>query len=252
MTTEQCPVDEYIIFGKGPLLEALKSGRGLNKILIAKGSQDSRIREILQGAKDRNLPYQFVDRRRLNALCEGNHQGVIGFAAFKPYVSVEEILEISTSAEKAPFILLLDGIQDPHNLGAILRTADEVGVDGAILPKHRSAGLSPAVAKASAGAVEYLAVARVTNLARTIETLKERGLWMVGVEADAPQNFSEVDYRGPVGIIVGGEDRGIRPLVRRQCDFLVRIPMRGHIGSLNASVASAILMYEVFRQRCLS
>ncbi|MFZ5645644.1 MAG: 23S rRNA (guanosine(2251)-2'-O)-methyltransferase RlmB [Bacillota bacterium] len=240
-------VPDNIIVGRNPIREALKSGRPIDKIIYAQGDRTGGAGEIIRMARENGIPVQEADRLRLDSLSGGlRHQGIIAYIAAHEYYSVEEILE---GAGDKPFILLLDEINDPHNLGAILRTADAAGVSGVVIPKRRSVSLTPAVARVSAGAVEYIPVARVTNLVQTIEMLKKQGLWVVGADAGAPELYWNTRLDGPLALVVGGEDKGLGRLVKEKCDLLVRLPMMGRIGSLNASVASALLLYEVLRQR---
>ncbi len=236
-----------ILVGRNPVREALKSGRPLNKIMVAQGERTGGMAEILILAKEKGVPVQNADRNRLDALSGGcRHQGVLAYVAAGEYVDLEEILGGVTGS---PLLLLLDEINDPHNLGAILRTAEAAGVHGVVIPRRRSAPLTPAVARVSAGAVEYVRVARVANMVQTMEALKGKGLWVVGADAGAQALYWEARLDGPLALVVGGEDKGLGRLVREKCDFLVKIPMMGKIGSLNASVAAALLLYEVRRQR---
>ncbi|NHM28661.1 23S rRNA (guanosine(2251)-2'-O)-methyltransferase RlmB [Desulfofundulus sp. TPOSR] len=241
---------ENIIAGRHPVKEALVANRSINKLLVAKGAGGGTLQEILNLARERGIPVQYVDRSHLNGLVkDAPHQGVVAMAAAKEYVSVDDIL--AAAFPEDPFIILLNEITDPHNLGAILRTADAAGVHGVVVTRHRSAALTPAVAKASCGAVEYVRVARVPNLARTITYLQERGLWVVGACGTARDMYWDVRLDGPIALVIGGEDKGLGRLVREKCDQLVRLPMAGRVGSLNASVAAALLAYEVVRQRRL-
>ncbi len=241
------------IIGRNPVLEALRSGRSIHKLLVAQGAAKGSILGILGLARDRRIQIQEVTRQHLDTMTDSaNHQGVVALAAAKAYVEVEDILRLARERNEEPFILILDEIEDPHNLGAILRTADAAGVHGVIIPKHRAVGLTSAVTKASAGAVEYIPVARVTNLVKTIEKLKEAGCWIAGSDATAQQMAWDADLKGSVGLIIGSEGKGISRLLREKCDYLVKYPMRGEISSLNASVAAALICYEVVRQRGLS
>ncbi len=236
-----------MLLGLNPVREALKSGRPVDKVLLAQGDRSPRTAEIAGLAREKGVPVMKVDRARLDTL-SGNarHQGVLAFVAAREYSTVEEILG---GAGDLPLLLLLDEINDPHNLGAVLRTAEAVGVNGVVIPRRRSVSLTPAVARVSAGAVEYVPVARVANLVQTIEMLKERGLWVVGADAGGPELYWQARLDGPLALVVGGEDKGLGRLVREKCDLLVRLPMMGRINSLNASVAAALLMYEALRQR---
>lgn len=241
---------EEIIYGKNPIIEALRSGRELNKIWIAEGSKPQAVQIIYDEAKQRGIIVSQVPRAKLDQVAETkNHQGVVAFIAAYEYAEYEDILDQTGKNGKVPFVLLLDGIEDPHNLGSILRTADASGVDGVIIPKRRATGLTQVVAKASAGAIEYVPVCRVTNLATTIDDLKKRGYWVFGTDASAKLDYRKGDFTSPVVLVIGSEGKGISRLIRDKCDSLLKLPMLGHVTSLNASVASAILMYEVLRQR---
>lgn len=236
--------------GRNSVLEALKAGRTINKILISKGDHEGSIKQIMGLAREKGLIVQEVDRVRLDNLSDTHaHQGVIAFVAVKDYVEVDDILEIARKKEQAPFIIILDEITDSYNLGSILRTADAVGAHGVIIPKRRAVGLTPAVSKASAGAIEYMPVARVTNIAQTIDYLKEQNIWVVGTDATGQQAFYNSDMKGSVALVIGSEGEGMGRLVREKCDFVVNIPMKGMISSLNAAVAGAIVMYEIQKQR---
>lgn len=217
--------------------------------MIAEGVLTGPLQEIFTSARDRKIPVQKVERQRLEKFASGiAHQGVLAFLAAKEYVEVDDILA-GISPGKAPFLIILDEISDPHNLGAILRTADAAGAHGVVIPRRRSAPLTPTVAKSSAGAIEYVQVARVANLPQTIEGLKKKGLWIVGAEADGEDIFWDARLDGPLALVIGGEDKGLGRLVKERCDSLVRLPMSGRVNSLNASVAAALLAYEVLRQR---
>lgn len=233
--------------GRNPVREALKSGRPVDKILLADGEKTTGLGEITAMARAGGVPLHRVDRARLDALSGGvRHQGVIAYIAVREYADLDTIL---ARGGKSPLILLLDEINDPHNLGAILRTAEASGAHGVIIPKRRSVSLTPAVARASAGALEYIPVARVANLAQTIDMLKKNGFWVAGADAGASCVYWEANLEGPLAMVLGGEDKGLGRLVREKCDLLVRIPMTGRVGSLNASVAAALLLYEALRQR---
>ena len=235
--------------GRNAVLEALRAGRSVDKIYVQLGSSDGPIQTILREAKKHDTIVSFVAKERLNQMSEtGNHQGVIAMAASYEYVSVEEILARAGEKGEAPFLFLLDGIEDPHNLGAIIRTANLAGAHGVIITKHRAAGLTATVAKASAGAVNYTPVAKVTNLTNTIEQLKKEGIWFVCADMGGTRMY-DLALRGPVGLVIGNEGEGVSRLVREKCDFIASIPMKGDIDSLNASVAAGILAYEIVRQR---
>ena len=241
---------EDLIEGRNAVTEALRAGRAIDKIYIAKGEVDKTLGHIASKARDLGVVVVEADRRKLDAMSVTHaHQGVVALAAVREYCTVEDILDLAAEQGEPPFVLLCDEISDPHNLGAILRTAECVGAHGVIIPKRRSAGLTSIVDKTSAGAAEHVAVARVPNLPAAIRTLKERGLWIYGTAAGAAQSLWETDFTGPACLVIGSEGDGMGRLVAEQCDFLVGIPMRGQVNSLNASAAAGVLMYEVLRQR---
>lgn len=240
--------DENLIVGRNAVTEALKSGRSISKIFIAQGSEGS-IKKILAQAKDAGIFCEFTNAAKLDKLFSGRHQGVIAIAAPVAYSTIEEILAVAEKKNELPFIILLDELEDPHNFGAILRTADAAGVHGVIIPKRRSVSLTSTVAKISAGAVEYVKVAQVTNVAQTLKNLREMNLKIVGSDIDGAEKFFDADLTGGIVLVIGNEGKGIRRLTRENCDLLVKIPMAGKINSLNASAAAAVLMYEIFRQR---
>jgi len=249
-TTQHGGNEEELIAGKHPVLEAMKAGRALNKIFLYKEAQRHLVQPIMEEAKARGVVVQLVDKRKLDQLApEMQHQGVVAQAAAIAYAEVEDLLARAAERGEAPFIVLLDEIEDPHNLGSILRTADCTGVHGVIVPKRRSAGLTAVVAKTSAGAVEYVPVARVANLVQTMEKLKEAGIWIAGADAGAPQSFHQTKLTGPLAVVIGSEGKGLSRLVREKCDFILSLPMFGHVNSLNASVAAGVILYEVVRQR---
>ena len=238
-----------VIAGRNPVSEAVRSSRPIDKILVARGEKSGAIVGILAKAKEKQIPVKEVDRAKLDFLSgQQTHQGIIALAAAKEYSTVEEILEYADSSGEAPFIVILDELEDPHNLGAIIRTAECVGAHGVIVPKRRSASLSYTVAKASAGAVEYMRVARVTNISKLIDGLKERGVWIYGADMDG-EDYQSCDMSGACAIVIGNEGKGISRLVREKCDVIVSLPMRGKINSLNASVAAGILMYHALKGR---
>lgn len=240
---------EFIV-GRNPVLEALRSEHAINKIWINEGARGGQISDIINLAKSNQVVVQKVPKKKLEHLAKtSNHQGVVASIAAYDYADLETILEQADKKGDMPFVLLLDELADPHNLGSILRTADAVGAHGVIIPKHRSSGLTATVAKASTGAIEHVPVARVTNLARTIDELKERGLWFIGTDASGKEDYRETSYDMPLGLVIGSEGKGISRLVKKKCDFLIKLPMVGHVTSLNASVAASLLMYEVFRKR---
>lgn len=236
-----------IAIGRNPVIEALKHKDRVEKLLVQDGSQGS-IKKIIALAKENKIKIDFVNKGKLDKIAEGkNHQGVIGFISSYEYVSLEEILG-KQEDNKNSFVLILDGIEDPHNLGSIMRTAECAGVNGIIIPKRNSCGLTETVAKTSAGAIEYMPVARVTNIGRTIDELKEKGYWIYACNMGG-EPFYDVNYEGKIAIVIGNEGKGISRLVMEKCDFTVSIPMFGEISSLNASNAASILMYEVVKQR---
>lgn len=239
------------IAGKHPVMEALRSGRDINKIWIAEQAQKN-AQPIMMEAKKAGIIVQVVDKRKLDQMVEGvPHQGVVAQAAAHRYFEVDELLVRAKDSGEMPFFLLLDEIEDPHNLGSILRTAECTGVHGVIIPKRRSASLTATVSKTSAGAVEYIPVARITNMAQTIDKLKEAGIWVAGADVGAKQDVysSSTKFDMPLAIVIGNEAKGIGRLIRDKCDFLIKLPMNGQLNSLNASVAAGVLMYEVLRQR---
>lgn len=239
------PKKDDIIAGRNPVSEAIRSGRGIDRILVAKGERNGAIVGILAKAKKRDIPIKEVDSRKLDFISgHQNHQGIIAYAAVKEYASVNDIFKLAAERNESPFIIVLDELEDPHNLGAIIRTAECTGVHGIIIPKRRSAGLSFSVSKASAGAVEYVPVARVTNISNTIENLKKRGVWIYGADMDG-KLYTDCDFSGAVALVIGNEGKGISRLVKEKCDEIVSLPMKGRIKSLNASVAAGVLMYAV-------
>ncbi|WP_152400026.1 23S rRNA (guanosine(2251)-2'-O)-methyltransferase RlmB [Paenibacillus cellulositrophicus] len=244
-------MEEEIIAGKHSVTEALRSGRTINKIWIAENAQKHLTQPIIFEAKKLGVVIQQVDKRKLDQMAPGmQHQGVVAQAAPYAYAEVEDILQAAEAKGESPFILLLDEIEDPHNLGSILRTADCTGVHGVIVPKRRSAQVTATVSKTSAGAAEYVPVARVTNLGQTIEELKERGIWVVGTDVSASSEMYDTNvFDGPVAVVIGNEGKGMGRLIREKCDVLVKLPMKGQINSLNASVAAGVVMYEVLRRR---
>jgi 23S rRNA (guanosine2251-2'-O)-methyltransferase len=240
-----------ILYGVHPVLELLRAGgRPVDKLYLLKGRGGGLLEEIIRLSKAQGITLHFESKAVLDRVASTEkHQGVVALVAAKAYDTPEDLIKIAHEKNQPPLVLLLDGVEDPRNLGAIVRTAEAAGVHGIILPRHRSVGLTGAVVKASAGALEYLPMARVVNLGRTMEELKREGLWIVGLEPTASQPYTELDYKGPTGVVVGGEGRGIREGLLRHCDHLVSIPMKGRVESLNVSVAVAILLYEILRQR---
>ena len=246
---EDKQINENIIEGRNAVLEAFRSGKPIDKLFVLDGCQDGPIRTIVREAKKHDTILQFVTKERLSQISEtGRHQGVIAYAAAYEYADVEDMLRLAESKGEDPFLILLDNIEDPHNLGAIIRTANLAGVHGVIIPKRRAVGLTATVAKTSAGALNYTPVAKVTNLAKTMESLKEKGLWFVCADMGGEEMY-DLNLTGPIGLIIGNEGEGVSRLVKETCDFTARIPMNGDIDSLNASVAAGVLAYEIVRQR---
>ena len=240
---------DEIIFGRHAVVEALKSGRVLRRLCIARGSRGSIVDEIFERARSASVPFDLLDRAALDRIADSaRHQGVLAYTAARSYVEFDEL--IGRLDPKNSLLVFLDGVQDPHNLGAIIRSAHAVGADGVVLEQRRSAGLTGAAVKASAGAVDYLPASRVTNLRTAMKTASKAGLWHIGLVTDGGDDFRRLDYRGACTLVIGGEGRGLRPSVRDACDFVARIPMASsEIGSLNASVAAGVVLYEAFRQR---
>ncbi len=237
------------IIGRNPVLEAVKSGRPIDKILVKKGKLEGSIVQIIKKARDAGFIVQEVEHHKLDAITEGeNHQGIIAYVSPYEYVKVSDILESARKKNEPPFVIICDKITDPHNLGAILRTANCVGAHGIIIPKRNSVGLNSTAVKAAAGAAEYTPVAKVTNISSAIEDLKKEGLWIAAADMDGDEMY-KADLTGALGLVIGSEGEGISRLVKEHCDFTVSIPMNGDINSLNASVAAGILMYEALRQR---
>lgn len=248
---EQENNEEDFIEGRNPVIEALKAGRSINKILVAKGDREGSIKSLIGMAREKKIVIVEVDRHKLDEMSRtSSHQGVIALVSPRAYVEIEDILKIAGKRKEDPFLVILDGITDANNLGAILRTADAAGVHGVIIPKRRAVGLNSIVAKASAGAVEYVPVAKVTNISQTIDLLKKNNIWVAGTDSEENDTiYTKADLKGPLAIVIGGEGSGIGRLVKEKCDFSVKIPMKGKIGSLNASVAAGLVIYEAVRQR---
>ncbi|MFC4736695.1 23S rRNA (guanosine(2251)-2'-O)-methyltransferase RlmB [Bacillus daqingensis] len=243
---------DYVI-GRNPVLEALRGDRTVHKVLVADTAK-GQISQIQKLCREKKVQLQNVPKQKIEQIA-GNgkaHQGVLAFLAAFEYADMETLFERAEKKNEAPFFLLLDELEDPHNLGSILRTADASGAHGVIIPKRRAAALTATVAKASAGAIEYVPVVRVTNMAKTMDELKDRGLWFVGTDASGREDYRSVDLDMPVGLVIGSEGRGMSRLVKEKCDFLVQIPLLGKVTSLNASVAASLLMYEVFRRRTVA
>lgn len=241
--------EEFTIEGRNAVIEAFRSGRTIDKLYVLDGCQDGPVLTIKREAKKQDTMVKYVTKERLDQLSEtGKHQGVIAVAAAYSYAEVEDILAAAREKGEPPFVILLDNIEDPHNLGAIIRTANLAGAHGIIIPKNHAVGLTATVARTSAGALNYTPVAKVTNLSRTIENLKKEGLWFVCADMDGTSMYS-LDLKGPIGLVIGSEGEGVSRLVKEKCDMTAAIPMRGDIDSLNASVAAGVLAYEIVRQR---
>ncbi len=238
---------ENLIVGRNAVREALRAGRDMEKLLVSRGEATGSLREILALAREKGVVVQEVDRRRLDEMAE-NHQGVAALASMYAYSTLEEILAIAREKGEPPFLVVLDGITDPHNLGAIVRTAECMGAHGVILPERRAVGLTPAAMKAAAGALEWIKVARVTNLTRALETLKAQNVWTYATDMDG-EDYRRVNFSGGCALVIGAEGQGVSRLVRETCDQVVSIPMKGHIDSLNASVAAGVILAEIARQR---
>lgn len=242
-------MNENAIEGRNAVIEAFRAGKTIDKLYVQDGLKDGPIQTILREAKKRDVKVNFVEKDRLNGMsATGHHQGVIAIAASYSYAEVEDILAKAAEKGEPPFIIILDGVEDPYNLGAIVRTANQAGAHGVIIPKNRAVGLTASVARTSAGALNYTPVAKVTNIARTMEDLKKQGLWFVCADMDGTVMY-DLDLTGPIGLVIGNEGSGVSELVKKNCDFIASIPMKGEIDSLNASVAAGILSYEIMRQR---
>ena len=251
MQMENTQAESTKIEGRNAVLEAFRSGKPVDKLYVLDGCQDGAVRSIIREARKHDTILNFVEKDRLNQLSEtGKHQGVIASVAAYEYAEVEDMLKLAEEKGEDPFLIILDNIEDPHNLGAIIRTAEAAGAHGVIIPKRRSASLNATVFKTSAGAASWLPVARVSNLAATIDMLKENGVWIYGTDGEG-QSYTEVKLTGPIGLIVGSEGFGMGRLIKDKCDFLLSLPMAGKVNSLNASVAAGIFMYEAVRQRNL-
>ncbi|AQQ54939.1 23S rRNA (guanosine(2251)-2'-O)-methyltransferase RlmB [Planococcus lenghuensis] len=238
-----------IIAGKNPVLEALRSSREMNKIWIAEGVQKKGLTELLKLAKEQGIVVQTVPKKKLDALTDETHQGIAASVAAYSYAALEDLFSAAEAKGEYPFFLILDELEDPHNLGSILRTSDAAGVHGVIIPKRRSVNLTATVAKSSTGAIEHVPVVRVGNLAQTVDELKSRGVWIAGTDAKGAADYRRMDAGIPLAIIIGSEGKGMSRLLRDKCDFLYKLPMTGHVTSLNASVAASLLIYEVYRKR---
>lgn len=241
--------EELTIEGRNAVLEAFRSGKTIDRLFVLDGCQDGPVRTVVREAKKHDTIVNFVPKERLDSMSEtGHHQGVMAYAAAYEYAEVEDILKIAEEKGEPPFLFLLDGIEDPHNLGAIIRTANLAGAHGVIIPKRRAVGLTATVARTSAGALNYTPVAKVTNMAATIEDLKKRGIWFVCADMGG-ESMYRLNLTGPIGLVIGNEGEGVSRLVKEKCDMIASIPMKGDIDSLNASVATGVLAYEIVRQR---
>ena len=249
MKSEHIELEALKIEGRNAVLEAFRSGKPIDKLFVLDGCMDGPVRTILREAKKQDTVVNYVERERLDQLSETKkHQGVIAMAAAYEYATVEEILAKAEEKGEPPFLILLDGIEDPHNLGAIIRTANLAGAHGVVIPKRRAVGLTATVARVSAGALNYTPVAKVTNIGKTIEELKAEGMWFVCADMDGEMMYN-LDLKGPIGLVIGNEGEGVSRLVKEKCDFVASIPMKGDIDSLNASVAAGVLAFEIVRQR---
>lgn len=249
MEESKAYVNESVIEGRNVVMEAFRSGKTIDKLYILDGCQDGPVTTIKREARKHDVLIKYVSRERLDQMSEtGKHQGIIATMAAYEYAEVEDMLELAQEKGEPPFLFLLDNIEDPHNLGAIIRTANLAGAHGVIIPKNRAVGLTSTVARTSAGALNYTPVARVTNMAKTIEELKKRGLWFVCADMDGTTMY-DLDLKGPIGLVIGNEGEGVGRLVKEKCDMVASIPMKGDIDSLNASVAAGVLAYEIVRQR---
>ena len=238
-----------IIAGRNPVMEAIRSGRSIESILVAKGERSGSVVAIIAKAKQKNIPVKDVDSKKLDFLAKGvNHQGIVAQCAVKEYSALEDIFALAEERGESPFIIVLDKIEDPHNLGGIIRTAECAGAHGVIIPERRSAGLSYTVEKTSAGALEYMPVVRVKNISAVLQKLKDKGIWVYGADMDG-EHYKKINFDGAVALVIGNEGKGISPLVAKDCDVIVSLPMKGKINSLNASVAAGILMYEIADKR---
>ncbi|MBP5744895.1 MAG: 23S rRNA (guanosine(2251)-2'-O)-methyltransferase RlmB [Lachnospiraceae bacterium] len=242
-------INETLIEGRNPVIEAIRAGKPIDKLLILDGCNDGPVMSIKREAKKKDIFVKYVAKERLDQLSEtGKHQGVIAYTAAYEYSDLEDIFELAQKKGEAPFVIILDNIEDPHNLGAVIRTANLAGAHGVIIPKNRAVGLTSTVARTSAGAINYTPVVRVTNIVRTIEELKKQGMWFVCADMDGTLMY-DLDLKGSIGLVIGNEGEGVSRLVKENCDMIAAIPMKGDIDSLNASVAAGVLAYEIVRQR---
>lgn len=238
-----------MIIGRNPVMEALKSGRSINKVMVSEQMNEKTYQELNRLSKQADTIIQKVPKKKLDHMSNGNHQGVIAYVASYQYASLDDLFAKAEAMNEAPFFIILDELEDPHNLGSILRTADATGVHGIIIPKRRSVGLTATVAKTSAGAIEYIPVARVTNISDAISELKGRHVWIVGTDMDGSEDYRKLDGEIPIALVIGNEGKGMSRLVKKNCDWTVSLPMKGKVSSLNASVACSLLSYEVYRKR---
>ncbi|AAU21744.1 MULTISPECIES: 23S rRNA (guanosine(2251)-2'-O)-methyltransferase RlmB [Bacillus] len=239
---------DYVI-GKNAVIETLKSGRELYKLWMAENTVKGQAQQVVDLAAKNGVTIHYVPRKKLDQMVSGQHQGVVAQVAAYEYAELDDLFQKAEDRNEQPFILVLDEIEDPHNLGSIMRTADAVGAHGIVIPKRRAVGLTTTVAKASTGAIEHIPVVKVTNLSRTLEEMKGRGIWVVGTDASGQQDYRSLDGNMPLALVIGSEGKGMGRLVKEKCDFLIRLPMAGKVTSLNASVAAGLLMYEVYRKR---
>ncbi|WP_106495562.1 23S rRNA (guanosine(2251)-2'-O)-methyltransferase RlmB [Lentibacillus sp. Marseille-P4043] len=242
-------MDQEMIIGKNPVIEALKSGRSVNKVLLSEHLNTSSLGKLQHLAKQADTIVQKVPKSKLDKLANGNHQGVVAYVASYQYATIDDLFANADAKRETPFFIILDELEDPHNLGSILRTADATGAHGVIIPKRRSVGLTATVAKTAAGALEHIPVARVTNIASTMDELKSKNIWIVGTEAEGTEDYRSLDGTMPIALVIGNEGKGMSRLVKDKCDWTVNLPMKGQVSSLNASVACGLLLYEVFRKR---
>lgn len=241
--------EESVLEGRNPVLEAYRSGKTIDRLFVLEGCHDGPVQTIIREANKKNTIINFVKKERLDSMSQtGKHQGVIAYVAAYDYAEISDILDAAKAKGEPPFIIILDGIEDPHNLGAIIRTANLAGAHGVIIPKHNASGLTATVARSSAGAINYTPVAKVTNISKTINELKKEGMWFVCAAADG-QEMYKLNLTGPIGLVIGNEGKGVSRLVKDNCDLIAAIPMKGDIDSLNASVATGVLAYEIVRQR---
>lgn len=239
---------DYVI-GKNAVIETLKSDRELYKLWMAENTVKGQAQQVIELAKKQNITIQYVPRKKLDQMVTGQHQGIVAQVAAYEYAELDDLYQIAEKRNEQPFFIILDEIEDPHNLGSIMRTADAVGAHGIVIPKRRAVGLTTTVAKASTGAIEHIPVAKVTNLSRALDEMKERGIWVAGTDSSAKQDYRQFDGTMPLALVIGSEGKGIGRLIKEKCDFLIKLPMAGKVTSLNASVAASLLMYEVYRKR---